>query len=106
MAHDFMVSRPLGWPLAFQRYAGLMKASGLLWTTRPSQVNCRDARYSRVSGVARTILSELLRDFATLKIDGVNDATLQALVDVFVTFQKRNKEAEIDRIGSSRYRKE
>ncbi|CAO1602447.1 hypothetical protein XANCAGTX0491_006056 [Xanthoria calcicola] len=73
-----------------------MKASGLLWSTRPSQVNCRDPRYSQVLGVARTIRSELLLDFATLEIDVVNDAALQALVDVFLTFQTRNKEAEID----------
>ncbi|KAI4230482.1 MAG: hypothetical protein LQ349_006253, partial [Xanthoria aureola] len=77
-------------------YVGRMKASGLLWSTRPSKVNCRDPRYSQVLGVARTILSELLLDFATSEIDVVNDAALQALINVFLTFQTRNKEAEID----------
>lgn len=73
-----------------------MKASGLPRATGPSKVNFQDPCYSHVLGVARTIRSELLLDFATLEIDLVNDAALQALVDVFLTFQKHNKEGEID----------
>ncbi|KAI9784710.1 MAG: hypothetical protein M1835_003513, partial [Candelina submexicana] len=82
--------------VAFQRYVGRMKASGMLWVTRSSQINCQDPRYSQVLGIARTIRSELLLDFATFQIDTVNDFALQAIVDVFIKFQRRNKDAEID----------
>ncbi|KAI4094752.1 MAG: hypothetical protein LQ344_001997 [Seirophora lacunosa] len=79
---------------AFQRYVGSLNAAGILWITRSSQIDCQDPRYSQVLGVARTCRSELLVDFATLEIDTVNDLALQAIVDIFMKFQRRNKNAE------------
>ncbi|KAL9010176.1 MAG: hypothetical protein Q9173_004864 [Seirophora scorigena] len=81
---------------AFQRYVGSMNAAGILWITRSSQIDCQDPRYSQVLGIARTCRSELLLDFATFEIDSVDDCALQAIVDVFTKFQRRNKDAEID----------
>ncbi|KAL8864761.1 MAG: hypothetical protein Q9198_009658 [Flavoplaca austrocitrina] len=73
-----------------------MKASGMLWVTRSSQINCDDPRYSQVLGIARTVRSELLLDFATFEMDTVDDVTLQAIVQVFNKFQRRKKDGEID----------
>lgn len=81
---------------AFQRYIGNLKSSGILWTTRSSQIGCKDPRYSQVLGTARTIRSELLIDFATFEIDTVNDFALEALSNVFFKFQRRTKGPELD----------
>lgn len=81
---------------AFQRYIGNLESTGLLWATRSSQIGCKDPRYSQVLGIARTIRSELLVDFATFEIDTVDDLALEALFDVFRKFQRRAKDPIVD----------
>lgn len=81
---------------AFQRYIGNLESTGLLWVTRSSQIGCKDPRYSQVLGIARTIRSELLVDFATFEIDTVDDLALEALFDVFRKFQRRAKDPVVD----------
>lgn len=82
--------------IAFQRYIGNLKSSGILWATRSSQIGCKDPCYSQVLGIARTIRSELLIDFATFEMDTVEGLALEALSDVFVKFQRRTKGPTFD----------
>ncbi|KAL8697589.1 MAG: hypothetical protein Q9201_007050 [Fulgogasparrea decipioides] len=81
---------------AFQRFTGNLKSSGMLWVSLSSQVGCRDPRYSQILGVARTIRSELLIDFATFEIDKADEVAFEALTNVFAKFQRRFKELEVD----------
>lgn len=60
-----------------------MVASGMLGVTRSSQINFDDSRYRQVLGIARTIPSELLLDFAYLEIEIVDEVPLQAIVKAF-----------------------
>ena len=76
---------------AFQRYVGHLSSSGILWATRSCQVGCKDPRYGQVLGAARTARSELLIDFATLEIDTVDDKAVEALFQVFMKFQRRER---------------
>lgn len=81
---------------AFQDYVGNLGSSGVLWITKSSQIDCKNPRYSQILGVARTIRSELLTEFATVEIDKVDEATLEAVTDVFAKFQRRSKEQDLD----------
>ena len=81
---------------AFQSYVGSVKSSGMLWVTRSAQVGGKDPRYSQVLGVARTVRSELLVDFATFEMDTVDPSALDPLFEVFSKFQRRLKESELD----------
>ena len=81
---------------AFQGYLRNLTSSGIFWTTRSSQIGCKDPRYSQILGAARTIRSELLIDFATFEIDTLNDFAFEALVDVFAVFEERIKGPELD----------
>ena len=81
---------------AFQSYMGSMKSSGILWLTRSAQVGCKDPRYSQVLGIARTVRSELLVDFATFEMDAMDLSALDHLFEVFSKFQRRVKEPELD----------
>ena len=81
---------------AFQSYVGSMKSSGMLWLTRSAQVGCKDPRYSQVLGIARTVRSELLVDFATFEMDTTDLSALDPLFEVFSKFQRRAKESELD----------
>ena len=81
---------------AFQHYVGNLKSTGLLWASRSSQIGCKDPRYSQVLGIARTIRSELLVDFATFEMDTVDSVALEALVGIFGKFQRRIKGPDFD----------
>ena len=81
---------------AFQNYLGQVGSSGILWVTRSVQLGCKDPRYGQVIGVARTVRSELLIDFATLEIDNLDDQAFGALAQVFDKFQRRTKRPDVD----------
>lgn len=81
---------------AFQSYIGNLKSSGILWVTRSAQVGCNDPRYSQVLGIARTVRSELLVQFATFEMDIVDASALDPLFEVFSKFQRRTQELELD----------
>lgn len=68
---------------------------GILWVTGHTQVGCRDPRYAAIIGVARTMRSELLLDFATLEVD-IAALNTEKMVDVFDKFQCRTKGPELD----------
>ncbi len=82
--------------ITFQHYIGRLESAGMLWATRSSQMGCKDPRYSQILGLARTIRSELLIDFATFEMDIVNDSALEALCEVFGKFRRRAKGPDLD----------
>lgn len=72
---------------------------GILWVTNASQVRCQDPRYAAILGLARTLRSELLMDFATLELDSFEAAKVQAsavaVVDVLQHFQQRVRKPDM-----------
>lgn len=73
---------------AFQKIFKMLGNAGVLWITRPCQMNCQDPRFAQVIGAARTIRSELLVDFATCEVDSL-DSSLDQIILVFEKFQNR-----------------
>ncbi|KAL8743854.1 MAG: hypothetical protein Q9184_008066, partial [Pyrenodesmia sp. 2 TL-2023] len=76
---------------AFQQLLANLGQSGLLWITRPSQMQCNNPRYAQVIGAARSIRNEEYLDFATSEVDNL-ESPLDTVVDVFDHFQKRQED--------------
>jgi acyl transferase domain-containing protein/SAM-dependent methyltransferase len=76
---------------AFQQLLVNLGKSGLLWVTRPSQVQCNDPRYAQVIGAARSIRNEEFLDFATCEVDNL-ESSLATVIDVFTHFQGRQED--------------
>ncbi|PVH95312.1 putative polyketide synthase [Periconia macrospinosa] len=74
----------------FKNFILNLDRCGVLWVTKPTQLDCTDPRYALVIGTGRTIRSELLVDFATCEVDRIDESTAQ-LVDVFAKFQMRDQ---------------
>ncbi|KAL1618724.1 Type I Iterative PKS [Neofusicoccum ribis] len=73
------------------------KAGGALWVTRGSQIRCRDPRYARILGLARTVRYELNAELATVEVgSGRDEENYEALVQVFKEFQGRDKSGPVD----------
>lgn len=75
---------------AFQQLLAKLGKSGLLWVTRPSQMQCNDPRYAQVIGAARSIRNEEFLDFATCEVDNL-ESSLDTIIDVFTHFQRRQE---------------
>ena len=73
---------------SFKKFLQCLENSGVLWITKSSQLNCRDPAYAQIIGLARTIRSELLIDFATCEIDDMGKSTPH-LIQVLEKFQQR-----------------
>lgn len=76
----------------FQQYIGNLENAGVLWVTRPCQLDGHFPRYSQILGIARTCRSELSIDFATLEMEGMSPAAMSALLEVFNKFHRRRKD--------------
>jgi acyl transferase domain-containing protein/SAM-dependent methyltransferase len=77
---------------AFQQMLnGLGGGSGILWITHACQVQCEDPSYAQIIGVARTIRTEMLLDFATCEVDDIGTSP-DRIVDVFARFQERRED--------------
>ncbi|KAL8882833.1 MAG: hypothetical protein Q9198_000233, partial [Flavoplaca austrocitrina] len=76
---------------AFQQLLADLGESGILWVTRPSQMQCNDPRYAQVIGAARSIRNEDFLDFATCEVDSL-ETSLDSVVDVFAHFQRRQED--------------
>ncbi|KAH8889179.1 hypothetical protein GQ53DRAFT_870139 [Thozetella sp. PMI_491] len=76
---------------SFKHLVGSLGDCGVLWVTHLSQMRCRDPRYAQINGVARTVRSEMLVDFATCEVDSM-DASSSCIVDVFERFQAREED--------------
>lgn len=75
---------------AFQQLLAHLGQSGLLWITRPSQMQCNDPRHAQVIGAARSIRNEEYLDFATCEVD--SSESLDTVIDVFDHFQRRQED--------------
>ncbi|VUC30988.1 unnamed protein product [Clonostachys rosea] len=67
-----------------------LEGAGLFWVTEHCQMGVKDPRYAPVIGLARTMRTEMLVDFATCEIgDWEND--VPPLIKVFQKFQSRDQ---------------
>ena len=66
-----------------------LNGSGIFWITRLSQMHCQDPRYAQIIGMARTMRSESLIDFATCEVDDI-DGCATLIPQVFAKFQSRD----------------
>ena len=80
---------------SFKQYMGKLKR-GILWVTHSVHVDCKDPAYGMIFGVARTMRSELSIDIATFEIDDMGADTWTTLLQVFETFQRRDKNSDMD----------
>ncbi|KAF2138887.1 uncharacterized protein K452DRAFT_276732 [Aplosporella prunicola CBS 121167] len=82
---------------SLQGYLTSLTSSGMLWLTRPAQVESSDPQYAQILGLARSVRNELSIDLATLEIDDIQDeSTFDRILDVLGKFQNRSKDQEID----------
>ncbi|KAF4592341.1 polyketide synthase [Ophiocordyceps camponoti-floridani] len=76
---------------AFNTLFGLFRANEketVIWLTRPSQVGCRDPRYSMILGTARTMRTEKNARFYTVEVDEEQNSIAAAtglLTDLLMT---------------------
>ena len=75
---------------AFKTFLENLDGSGILWITQPSQIRCKDPRYAQTIGMARTLRSELLIDFATCEVDEINNSAA-LFVRILAKFQMRSQ---------------
>ncbi|KAI4228292.1 MAG: hypothetical protein L6R36_001722 [Xanthoria steineri] len=73
---------------AFKQFLLHLGNSGVLWITPLCQIGCQDPRYAQAIGLARTIRTEMLIDFATCEVDDLNSSH-EAIVRVFTKFHMR-----------------
>ncbi|KAI1776601.1 fatty acid synthase S-acetyltransferase [Hypoxylon cercidicola] len=73
----------------FRQFLHNLGDAGILWITPLCQIGCQDPRYAQVIGLARTIRSEMLIDFATCEVDDFSIGA-NRIVQVFNKFQRRD----------------
>ena len=73
---------------SFKRFLHNLGDAGIFWITPVSQIGCQDPRYAQVIGLARTIRTEMLIDFATCEVDNI-DSSPDKTVQIFAKFQRR-----------------
>ncbi|KAI2465872.1 fatty acid synthase S-acetyltransferase [Annulohypoxylon bovei var. microspora] len=73
---------------SFRQFLRNLQDAGLLWITPLCQLGCEDPRYAQVLGLARTMRSEMLIDFATCEVDNFSSAA-DKIVQVLAKFQRR-----------------
>ncbi|GAW25636.1 putative polyketide synthase [Rosellinia necatrix] len=71
-----------------------LQDSGIIWITRHSQIECDDPGYGQIIGLARTLRSEMLLDFATCEVDEVSKPP-PLIIDIFERFQCRRNDKSI-----------
>ncbi|KND94632.1 Lovastatin diketide synthase LovF [Tolypocladium ophioglossoides CBS 100239] len=76
---------------SFKTLVSNLKDCGILWVTGLSQIQCQDPRFGQINGIARTIRSKMIVDFATCEVDNVG-SSLGKTIDVFEKFQIRQED--------------
>lgn len=76
---------------SFRKFLNNLRDAGILWITPLCQIGCDDPRYAQVIGLARTIRSEMLIDFATCEVDNFGSAASE-IVRVLTKFQRRGED--------------
>ncbi|KAK8115461.1 Acyl transferase/acyl hydrolase/lysophospholipase [Apiospora sp. TS-2023a] len=79
-----------------KNFLARLDKGGMLWVTRPCQVNCRDPRYAPVIGFARTMRSEMLLDLATCEVGSLGDDDLRcrSVLRVSEAYARQTKREE------------
>ncbi|KAI1759369.1 hypothetical protein GGR53DRAFT_513765 [Hypoxylon sp. FL1150] len=75
----------------FKDFVMRLSPCGLLWITKPCQIQCLQPQYAQILGLARTLRHELSVDIATLEVDEnpVSPESLKAICDVYQKFRAR-----------------
>ncbi|THV54033.1 hypothetical protein BGAL_0036g00320 [Botrytis galanthina] len=82
---------------ALKAFIITLKSAGILWLTKPCQIEPSEPQYAQILGLARVLRNELSVDFATLEIDKIQiNTTFDRVLDVLVKFQSRSREHEVD----------
>jgi acyl transferase domain-containing protein len=76
---------------SFKNLVENLKGYGILWVTPLSQIQCQDPRFGQINGIARTLRSEMLVDFATCEVDHVV-SSVDRIIDVLEKFQIRQED--------------
>lgn len=82
-----------------QRFLTLVKklgSSAILWITRSIQMRCSNPDYALVSGMARTIRSELYASFVIFELDCTQPEAWSSVLRVFQKLQRRAMDQEQD----------
>ncbi|KAL7916704.1 polyketide synthase [Trichoderma velutinum] len=78
-----------------QRLLDGLDDAALFWITHSCQASCQNPDYAQVVGLARTIRTEALLDFAVCEVDDF-EKSLNVAVDVFAKFQERQGDGVLD----------
>ena len=82
----------------FLQFMTKLKSTQVLWVTRAAQVKSEDPRYALVTGLSRTLRSELSLPIATLELNSLDDKAFEAIWRVFLKLSRtRNAAGELDR---------
>lgn len=73
---------------SFNTFLQRLQDCGIIWVTPHSQLECSRPAYGQIIGLARTLRSEMILDFATCEVN-YPDMELGRVVDVFEHFQRR-----------------
>ncbi|KAF4438150.1 putative polyketide synthase [Fusarium austroafricanum] len=81
---------------AFKTFLSKLKGSGVLWVTRICGIGCKDPRYGKIVGLARTIRSEMAIDFAVCETEDLASPSVsKALLKVLNKFQERGEDGAL-----------
>jgi acyl transferase domain-containing protein len=81
----------------FKEFLAGLEGRGVFWITHGSHLGCRDPRYAQVFGVARSVRSELVAEFATCEVDDFHDPrTAENIVRVLAKFQTRDADGTLN----------
>jgi acyl transferase domain-containing protein/2-polyprenyl-3-methyl-5-hydroxy-6-metoxy-1,4-benzoquinol methylase len=78
----------------FEQFKHVLSSLGdskIMWLTRLCHMDCQDPNYAQVVGIARTIRSEMLLNFATCETKDLG-ADSELVADVFAKFQGQKNE--------------
>ncbi|KAI1347996.1 putative polyketide synthase [Xylaria sp. FL0043] len=85
--HPFLDSLDETVYMSFNNFLHRLQDSGIIWITPHSQMECNDPRYGEIIGLARTLRSEMLLDFATCEVDDFH-TQLDPIIEIFKDFQQ------------------
>ncbi|KAI0877791.1 hypothetical protein GGS24DRAFT_487640 [Hypoxylon argillaceum] len=79
----------------FKDFLSMLTPSGMLWLSRPSQINCSDPQYSAILGLLRVVRNETGASLCTLELD--DTTSLKAWQAVLQVYQKIRRMRTVDR---------
>ena len=73
----------------FLNFTMKLGSSAMLWVTRACQMGCANPDYALVTGIARTIRSELCSSFIVFELDHTGPSAWSAVLKLFLQVQRR-----------------